>query len=47
MHDHVECACLSVDVVDRIASEILDLAEALIDVNKFVLGPCLKLRQLE
>jgi len=47
MHDHVECACLGVYVVNRIAFKILDLAETLIDIDKFVLRPCLKLRQLE
>ena len=44
-HD-VECICFVLNVVDGVACKVLDFTKSLVDVDKFVLGPTLKIRQL-
>lgn len=44
-HD-VECICFVLNVIDSVACKVLDFTESLVDVDEFVLGPTLKIRQL-
>ncbi len=46
MSNHVERICFLVDIIDNVTCKVLNLTKTLIDVDKFVLRPALKIGQL-